>query len=583
MPASAALAQDAGLDGGPWPWTLFFLALGLAAWLAWRCRQERGAAGDWAHFPQDNPFPVLRISLQGLILYANPASDELLGHWGTGRGGAAPAEVVQLARRTAGGQGLPEMEVRLGGRVLSLIFSRVAGQGYVHVYSRDVTEAKQAQESLAASERNYRTIFNSVQEAIFLHDAADGRTLDANQQASQMFGYNTQELMSKDVGQLSSGEEPYTQQRAEEVIRAAAAGRPQVVEWQCKDKDGRLFWVEVSVKRARIDQREVVLAVLRNISQRKEAEKQLTLAAQVFDSAMEGIMVTDPQGDIQTINPAFTAITGYSAEEVRGRNPRMLNSGRHPQEFYEQMWQALRSRGQWQGEIWNRDKNGEAFPQWLTITAIKDSEGRTIHYLGMFHDLSELRQDQARMEYRAFHDPLTALPNRLLLTDRLRMSLARSLRHGRPLAVMFCDLDGFKVVNDTLGHALGDLLLQEVARRLGSILREEDTVGRQGGDEFVMILPDMADASYAEVAARRVLGAVAKPYQLEGHQVRITTSLGIALHPRDGGDPQTLLQRADEAMYRAKQAGRNTYRLWRPEYARSARPAQDQSHEANGA
>ncbi|RJX28551.1 MAG: sensor domain-containing diguanylate cyclase, partial [Desulfarculus sp.] len=233
-------------------------------------------------------------------------------------------------------------------------------------------------------------------------------------------------------------------------------------------------------------------------------------------------------------------------------------------------------------EIWNRHKDGEAYPQWLTITAIKDAREKTTHYLGMFHDISELKQDQARMEHRAFHDPLTALPNRLLLTDRLRMALARALRHGRLLAVMFCDLDDFKQVNDTLGHARGDLLLQEVARRLGSILREEDTVGRQGGDEFVIILPDMADASYAEVAARRVLGAVAKPYELEGNPVRITISLGIAIHPRDGQDPDTLVQRADEAMYRAKQAGRDTYRLWRPEYARLARERQDRPAEGNG-
>ena len=440
----------------------------------------------------------------------------------------------------------------------------MAGHGYVHAYTRDITDFQKAQQRLAASEANYRTIFDSAQDAIFLHDAATGRIVDHNQRAGQMFGYSVEEFRQFNVGEISSGEAPFRQEGALSMIHRAAAGNPQVVEWHAKAKGGRLFWAEVSLKKATMDGRQMVVAVVRDISHRKENEKQLQLAARVIENTMEGLLVTDLEGNIQMVNPAFSAITGFAAPEVLGKNPRLLKSGRHDAEFYAQMWRDLVDKGQWQGEIWNRRKSGEAYPQWLTITAIADSRQRTAHYLGMFHDITNLKQSQAWIERQAYHDPLTGLPNRLLLGDRLQMALARAQRSGRVLVVMFSDLDRFKRINDGLGHAIGDLLLQQVAARLKASLRDEDTIGRQGGDEFVIILPDLADAGYAEVAARRVLAAVAAPYELEGRATQVTISLGIAVFPGDGEDSETLLRRADEAMYQVKQEGRNGFRFWRP-------------------
>lgn len=562
----AAQAQTGGTPGGSGLWLLLLVlllaALALAGFLALRQRRFRRQSGDWSSFPQDNPFPVLRISRAGEVLFANPASQDLLSKWGSFVGGQAPPEVAQAAGRVAAGGDLEELQLTLNRRILSLALSPVAGQSYVHAYARDITDFQKAQQRLAASEANYRTIFDSAQDGIFLHDAASGSIVDHNQRAGKMFGYSGEELRRLGVGDISSGEAPFNQEGALSVIHRAAAGRPQVVEWQAKAKSGRLFWAEVSLKRASMDGRQMVVAVVRDISHRKESEKRLQLAARVIENTMEGLLVTDPEGTIQMVNPAFSAITGYGAPEVLGQNPRLLKSDRHDPEFYAAMWRDLTEKGQWQGEIWNRRKDGEAYPQWLTITAIADPQKQTAHYLGMFHDITILKQSQDKIKRQAYHDPLTGLPNRLLLNDRLQMALARAQRSGRVLAVIFSDLDGFKQVNDSLGHAMGDLMLQEVARRLRACLRDEDTISRQGGDEFVIILPDLADAGYAEVAARRVLAAVSQPYDLEGQSASVTISLGIAVFHGGEEDSETLLRRADKAMYQAKQQGKNAFRFW---------------------
>ncbi len=561
-----ARAQSGPAEGVSWLWALFVVlllaALAVTGYLALRGRHLGRTSRDWASFPQDNPYPVLRISSQGEVLFANQASEDLLSKWGAYPGGTAPPEVAEAAARVAAGGGVESLQLTLNRRVLSLSLSAVSGQDYVHAYARDITDFQRAQERLAASEANYRTIFDSAQDAIFLHDAATGQIVDLNRRAGQMFGYSSEKLRRLGVGDLSSGEAPFNQEGALSLVHRVAAGSPQVVEWHAKAQGGRLFWAEVSLKKAEINGRHLVVAVVRDISHRKENEKRLQLAARVIENTMEGLVVTDPKGNIQMVNPAFSAITGYSAPEVLGQNPRLLKSNRHEPEFYTRMWGDLMEKGQWQGEIWNRRKSGEAYPQWLTITAIADPQKETVHYLGMFHDITILKEHQERMERRAYHDPLTGLPNRLLLNDRLQMALARAQRSGRFLAVMFTDLDGFKQVNDSLGHAMGDLMLQQVAARLKASLRDEDTISRQGGDEFVIILPDLADAGYAEVAARRVLAAVAQPYELEGNPARVTISLGIAVYPADGEDSDTLLRRADKAMYQAKQEGKNAFRFW---------------------
>lgn len=292
----------------------------------------------------------------------------------------------------------------------------------------------------------------------------------------------------------------------------------------------------------------------------------LRIAAIAFESQV-GIFVTNAGGTILRANPAFTQITGYTEQEVLGQNPRLLNSGRHDASFYRQIWAHIQTQGVWAGEIWNRRKNGEVYPEWLTITAVPDAAGNTTHYVANFSDISARKNAEERIAHLAFYDPLTGLPNRRLLMDRLGPALATALRRKRLGALLFVDLDRFKTINDTLGHHHGDMLLEQVAQRLRACVREGDTVARLGGDEFVVMLEDLSEndqdaTAQAHAIAQKMLAAFATHYQLGEHACSSTPSIGVTLF---GGthaqSMETAMQRADMAMYRAKSDGRNTIRF----------------------
>jgi diguanylate cyclase (GGDEF)-like protein/PAS domain S-box-containing protein len=289
------------------------------------------------------------------------------------------------------------------------------------------------------------------------------------------------------------------------------------------------------------------------IIERKKAEEQLGLFVTVFESAAEGIMVTDADNRIVAVNDAFCAITGYDSAAVLGCTPRFLRSDRHDDAFYAGIWEAINRDGRWQGEIWNRRQSGEVYPEWLSISVIRDPQGALAYHVGVFTDIGTLKRSQARLDYLAHHDALTGLPNRLLFSARLEHALQRAARDRQGVALMFLDLDGFKAVNDSLGHLAGDQLLQGVAERLRASVREQDTVARLAGDEFVMIVEALADPGDAAVVARKALDALAAPFRLAGQDVTVTASIGVSLYPSDGRDLATLLRCADHAMYRAKQ------------------------------
>ncbi|MGE5469334.1 MAG: EAL domain-containing protein [Bacteroidota bacterium] len=304
----------------------------------------------------------------------------------------------------------------------------------------------------------------------------------------------------------------------------------------------------------------------RHLRQRYEAqlraEDQLRLYAQVFTSAAEGMAITDADSRILAVNPAFCAITGYTLEEVVGLTPAILHSGRQNPEFYRQMWKELLRRGQWQGEIWNRRRDGGLYPEWLSVAAVRDSAGLTRNYIGIFTDISERKESEARIQHLAHHDALTGLPNRVLLEDRISQAIAKSRRSEKQAAVLFIDLDRFKNINDTLGHEVGDNLLIQAARRGLGVLRETDTLCRLGGDEFVVVLPEIDQLQYAMHVTRKLLAELGQPYLLAGHALTVTASAGIALWPDDGQTVSELLRKADAAMYRAKDEGRNTARFY---------------------
>jgi len=284
----------------------------------------------------------------------------------------------------------------------------------------------------------------------------------------------------------------------------------------------------------------------------------------VFESTIEGIMITDTRGIIRVVNPAFTAITGYEANEVIGQTAKVLHSGRQDKQFYEDMWQSLLTTGYWQGEIWNRHKNGEVYPELMAITEIVDSSGKAVQYVALFNDITEQKKNEERIAYQAYHDALTGLPNRLLFHDRLDMALAHAKRNGRKLAVMFLDMDRFKNVNDSLGHSTGDLLLKRVAERLTQSIRKADTVARLGGDEFTVLLSQLAGVNSAAEVAEKILDVFKKPLDIDGHGLIITASIGISVFPDDARQAESLMKNADTAMYRAKDCGRNNYQFYSP-------------------
>ncbi len=291
-------------------------------------------------------------------------------------------------------------------------------------------------------------------------------------------------------------------------------------------------------------------------------DENLRLAAKVFEASSEGIMITDAANAIVTVNRAFTEITGYTEEEVRGKNPRLLSSGRQGREFYLALWDSLAHNGHWQGEVWDRRKNGEIYPEWLAINAVHDGSGRVSHYVGVFSDISQRKYDEERIAYLAHYDPLTDLPNRVLLQDRLASLLAAAQRQEGQAAVLLLDLDRFKNVNESLGHVFGDQLLLNVAQRLRSVVRDMDAVSRLGGDEYVIVLPELAEAQNAATVAQKILQAFAEPFAIDGQEITITASVGIGLYPADGDNPTQLLKNAESAMYGAKNAGRNTYQFY---------------------
>jgi diguanylate cyclase (GGDEF)-like protein/PAS domain S-box-containing protein len=293
-----------------------------------------------------------------------------------------------------------------------------------------------------------------------------------------------------------------------------------------------------------------------------ERTKELQLAASVVHSTSEGVVVTDRRGSIISVNPAFTEITGYAAAEVIGKNPRVLKSDHHDAAFYKSLWQTVQLDGRWHGELWNRRKGGEAYLESLSINMIRGGDGKPQSYVGVFSDVTEARRDDQRMRHLALHDPLTGLPNRFLLNDRIEHAIGVARRESSRLALLFIDLDRFKEVNDTYGHDLGDQVLKEIGGRLRSCLRDTDTVARIGGDEFVVLLENVDETDRCAVIAGHLLAAVAQPMEINGRSLHVGASIGAAFFPEDCSNADELMKLADMAMYAAKRDGRGGCRFY---------------------
>ncbi len=297
----------------------------------------------------------------------------------------------------------------------------------------------------------------------------------------------------------------------------------------------------------------------------RSREEQLRLWASVLEQSREAVFVTDAENRILLVNRAFVAVTGYTLEEARGQTPRFLQSGRHDQAFYANLWRSLKETGHWQGEIWDRAKDGRIHPQWAAISAVADAAGTVSNYIAIYSDLTEHKAAQDRIQFLAQHDPLTGLPNRMLLQDRLTVAIAAAAREGHEVGVLFIDLDRFKTINDSLGHSVGDELIKGVTKRLQDAVRESDTVSRLGGDEFIVVLHRIRRSEDAAHVADAVLAQLTAPFNIAGKELRVTASIGISVFPADGEDEEGLIKNADTAMFHAKERGRNNYQFFRPE------------------
>jgi diguanylate cyclase (GGDEF)-like protein/PAS domain S-box-containing protein len=428
--------------------------------------------------------------------------------------------------------------------------------------NRDHTEKKRAEQALRESEERYRRLFESNPQPMWVYDLDTLRFLAVNDAAIRHYGYSREEFLAMTLKDIRPPEDVPL------LVETVAALRDEIPArrlWRHRKKDGSLIDVEIASHELTFADRAARLVLATDVTEKRRAEEQLRLAASALENAAEGVMVYDAGRRIVFVNKAFTHITGYEPQEVIGREPDFLRAEVHDAPFYEEIWNEVRQSGRWQGEIWRRRKGGEVYPEWRSISAVKDLEGRETHYVAVFTDIAQLKRDEARLEFLANHDALTRLPNRTLFQDRLEEALHRAHRHGGRVGLLFIDLDRFKNVNDSLGHGVGDLLLQAVAERLTGCVRETDTVARLGGDEFMVLLDELAESRDSGKVADKILARLAQPFTLGGHELFISGSIGISCYPDDGGDPQTLQKNADAAMYRAKQSGRNTYQFFSAE------------------
>lgn len=433
---------------------------------------------------------------------------------------------------------------------------------------RDIFALERAAEELHRSEEQFRRLSQISPVGIF-HADANGACNYVNERWCEITGLTREASLGGGwMRALYPGDRDHTLALWQEAMSARQSVH---MEWRMQKPDGTVYWALGGATTELDSQGKVLgfIGIVNDITERKRIEEELRIAAIAFES-QEGMMVTDASGVILRVNQAFTQLTGFDAEEAVGQKPNLLRSGRHDTRFYQKMWETLAAQRYWQGEIWNRRKNGKIYAEWLTISAVTTPDGQVTHYVGMFSDITQNSEAEAEIHRLAYYDVLTHLPNRRLLQDRLGQALLATHRTGHCGAILFLDLDSFKGINDTLGHEVGDLLLVEVAQRLHACVRGIDTVARLGGDEFVVLLEGLSEEINEAAAQSRLLGdklleALAQPYRLKDRDFHCTVSIGISMFCGDDVTVDEVLKRADLAMYQAKSAGRNALRFFDPD------------------
>ncbi len=450
-------------------------------------------------------------------------------------------------------QGLGELIVDEAGKPTALI-------GTV----QDITEHKQLEITLQDSEQRLQLAMQAGKQAWFEVYLPTGAII-ASADYPGMIGYDP-ETFTSSLSEWQAALHPEGREAMEMALqRCIKEGGPEIIEYRRRTASGSWKWLRAVGKvtaRTAEGQPLRLTGTITDIDERKVVESRMQQALVVFNTSSQGIMMTDAQGVITAINPAFSYITGYSPDEVIGHQASIFKSGRHDAQFYEMLWGTVSTEGHWEGEIWNRRKNGQVYPQWLTISAVKSSRGATQAYVSLFSDVTERKQHEESMWRQANFDSLTGLANRNLLADRLERALAQAKRNDKKVGLAFLDLDGFKWINDTLGHDVGDALLVEVGRRLLDCVRDQDTAARLGGDEFTVVIHDLTDVQDMLAIGEKLVNVLREPFVLSGNPHQISGSVGITIYPDDGEDVQSLLKNADIAMYKAKQSGKNRYQFY---------------------
>lgn len=512
---------------------------------------------------------IARLS-DGSILDANRAFTELTGLSAEEAIGKTPAQLnlwavpgvgpVLIERLQKGNIRNLEMPMRRkDGRTFSGLLSaeplEFSSTPAVLVIVRDITPLKQAQQQLQLSEEKFAKAFHASPDGMAITREHDGMVVEVNDGFTRLTGYSERQCRDRSTVDLDIW--AYPGEREQLLAQLRLHGFVKDFRMHIRAADGHLRVCELSAHPVLIAGEDCILTITRDITERQQMQEKLHLAATVFESTAEGVLITDTSQRINAVNRAFSEITGYSEQEAIGLTPRLLASGQHDSAFYAAMWYQLTAEGHWQGEICNRRKNGELYPSWLTISAVRSKDHSITHFVAVFADISSLKHAQARLDYQAHHDPLTGLPNRTLFESRLQAALVHSAESGSLGAVLFLDLDRFKHINDSLGHPVGDLLLKGIAQRLKENLRDIDTVARLGGDEFIVLLPGLSQPGDAANIANKLLACFTAPFQAGEHEFYMSASIGSSLFPTDGTDVATLVKNADAAMYRSKAKGRN--------------------------
>ena len=418
--------------------------------------------------------------------------------------------------------------------------------------NRALQQVRVINRHLLQKESLLRAIYDSTSMAVLLIGVT-GRIVYANQKAAVLFGCSHSELMLLDYfSLLPEDEREKAMDNSQELLQCGASFF--ITERRFNRKHSGEFWGRVTANLFRDADGEAagIVVVVEDISARRESDAAMRLASTVFDASPGGIMVTDPDCRIIRVNKAFCAMTGYAEEDVLGKRPAILASGMHDELFFQQMWLEIRERGRWEGEIMNRHHDGRILPEYLSICSVSDEKGGVVNYVGMLMDISERLKAQERIQYLAHHDYLTGLPNRALLVERAEQALTLAKRYQRQLAIIFMDLDQFKPINDNYGHNVGDKVLCMVAKRLQSLVRRSDTVCRQGGDEFVILIPECHSLAGVTEVAEKLNAALVEPYLMDDVVLQLGVSIGIAVYPENGDTIDALIRYADEAMYLAK-------------------------------